>query len=722
MSKLGEDAVRSENPFKPKSRRGNEDTLKYCAWEVLKDFPRGLHISQIAKEVQGRGLRDLSRMRNATGQISSELVRAKGVFCQTHVKKTWRIRALSPSVREPQRQAPPSAERPLAKGQELVGHRVSVWWKGEDAYFDGVIRRFAPATGTYDVVYDDGDTDDDLKFHKYDIQYKDNRIDVITVAEHNRDDSEESGSDDDSKGDVSEWTASEGSLDSTFCEDEAESLPRSRKRPAEGKKASNKQPSGGNKTGAQTTFLDASNRTILPLTIGLNQNPGSGWMAGMALNDACADRKRRTHPRDDDKTLKKTRVEEGIHALRMGQPSALVPGLRSGLMRTTEGNLGWTGRQHPLALNQLLAHNWHTHPATVMIAGPPGAGRVNPTGEKNEAKSDDRLNNNAIGSRSAIGATKTVTGSTEPTISSLQLPTRKVEKIDVLHLKRQLQPPESKRPNLKNLTDVGELMSMKELSEELAHLEDGASEEEEVTSRCAVAAGDEDGIEYSQMQNSLPKEAHSSTSMGLDLGPELGSRPMIGKTEPVVSLSVNPLWKTRHSVSPIQLPNPTLQFVSSEQHPLQSHLCIPRNAGFSFGGYDLLSPSILSKQPPVNRTDKSPASNSFVAVSQSCGNSGTSGEQKHVEDMKPVAVGAKPGEGRKEAACQMLAGGREDSVSKPSVDVKKLAPEHCSLTDEPTSQPLLFESFKRQSASAAEDAVDPPVDGHWKDGVSIAHA
>jgi len=69
MSKHSDDKYTLINPFEARGKSGREEKLKYCAWEVLKDFPCGLHISQIAREIQQRKLRDLSKMRNATGQV-----------------------------------------------------------------------------------------------------------------------------------------------------------------------------------------------------------------------------------------------------------------------------------------------------------------------------------------------------------------------------------------------------------------------------------------------------------------------------------------------------------------------------------------------------------------------------------------------------------------------------------------------------------------------------
>lgn len=60
---------------------------------------------------------------------------------------------------------------------------------------------------------------------------------------------------------------------------------------------------------------------------------------------------------------------------------------------------------------------------------------------------------------------------------------RAVEMIDVLDLSKQLQPPEHKRPDIKNLTELGELMSLTELSNELRALDDGFDMEDEVTSK-----------------------------------------------------------------------------------------------------------------------------------------------------------------------------------------------------------------------------------------------
>ena len=81
-------SAKSCNPFKSQQKRGHEDPLKYCAWEVLKDYPQGLDISRIAKEVQERGLRDLSKMKNASSKVHTRVDCVDGgrslfVFSQT---------------------------------------------------------------------------------------------------------------------------------------------------------------------------------------------------------------------------------------------------------------------------------------------------------------------------------------------------------------------------------------------------------------------------------------------------------------------------------------------------------------------------------------------------------------------------------------------------------------------------------------------------------------
>lgn len=61
--------VQLKNPFQGTQKKGQEYSVKYCAWEVLKHYCDGLNVTQIAKEIQERGLKDFSEKKNAAGQV-----------------------------------------------------------------------------------------------------------------------------------------------------------------------------------------------------------------------------------------------------------------------------------------------------------------------------------------------------------------------------------------------------------------------------------------------------------------------------------------------------------------------------------------------------------------------------------------------------------------------------------------------------------------------------
>ena len=54
------------NPFKS---RTDVPTFPQCIWEVLRDHPAGLSIAHIVRELQERGLRDLSGLKKPSGQV-----------------------------------------------------------------------------------------------------------------------------------------------------------------------------------------------------------------------------------------------------------------------------------------------------------------------------------------------------------------------------------------------------------------------------------------------------------------------------------------------------------------------------------------------------------------------------------------------------------------------------------------------------------------------------
>lgn len=89
---------------------------------------------------------------------------------------------------------------------------------------------------------------------------------------------------------------------------------------------------------------------------------------------------------------------------------------------------------------------------------------------------------------------------------------RAVEMIDVLDLTKQLKPPEDKRPDIQNLTDLGELMSLTELSNELMRaLDDGFDMEDEVTSKYKPPTETRDNIDDQQQLSSNPDQGSHDT-------------------------------------------------------------------------------------------------------------------------------------------------------------------------------------------------------------------
>lgn len=58
-----------ENPFASLHHRGRPHSVKYCLWEVLRDFPSGLNVTEIVRELEQRDLRDFSGRKNVPGQV-----------------------------------------------------------------------------------------------------------------------------------------------------------------------------------------------------------------------------------------------------------------------------------------------------------------------------------------------------------------------------------------------------------------------------------------------------------------------------------------------------------------------------------------------------------------------------------------------------------------------------------------------------------------------------
>lgn len=53
------------NPYAHiKVRKDRQPSIKYCAWEVLKDSQEGLAVSAIVKEIEAKGLRQFTSLNN----------------------------------------------------------------------------------------------------------------------------------------------------------------------------------------------------------------------------------------------------------------------------------------------------------------------------------------------------------------------------------------------------------------------------------------------------------------------------------------------------------------------------------------------------------------------------------------------------------------------------------------------------------------------------------
>eukprot|EP01024_Parvocaulis_polyphysoides_P017783 TRINITY_DN17848_c1_g2_i2.p1 TRINITY_DN17848_c1_g2~~TRINITY_DN17848_c1_g2_i2.p1 ORF type:complete len:530 (-),score=72.60 TRINITY_DN17848_c1_g2_i2:158-1690(-) len=77
------------NPFKQKHKEQN--TLKWCSWEILRDFPEGRTSQQIVEEIGKRELLDIYNRKNPSGQIAGDFVRNKTKFFRFK-EGVWTIR------------------------------------------------------------------------------------------------------------------------------------------------------------------------------------------------------------------------------------------------------------------------------------------------------------------------------------------------------------------------------------------------------------------------------------------------------------------------------------------------------------------------------------------------------------------------------------------------------------------------------------------------------
>eukprot|EP00803_Ostreobium_quekettii_P008489 evm.model.scf_1679.3 EVM.evm.TU.scf_1679.3 scf_1679:2864-3073(-) len=57
-----------KNPFVGLHHGSRQASVKYCLWEVLRDFPNGLNVTEIVRELEHRDLRDFSGRKNVPGQ------------------------------------------------------------------------------------------------------------------------------------------------------------------------------------------------------------------------------------------------------------------------------------------------------------------------------------------------------------------------------------------------------------------------------------------------------------------------------------------------------------------------------------------------------------------------------------------------------------------------------------------------------------------------------
>ncbi|GMH32728.1 hypothetical protein BSKO_00562 [Bryopsis sp. KO-2023] len=198
------------NPFDGLRKPEKQLSMKYMIWEVLKESPSGLTVTEIVLEMERKKLKDFSGKRNAQGQVSGDLVRHREFFIQDPDRKVWYVRPLAPSrwleapmlTRSKSKRGRPTkqshairnaslADKP--KGKTLVGARVSVWWAGDNTFFNGEIVAFENESNSYTVIYDDGDADNGIQFRNYEVVWKDGRVQLVRVYETDQDEMELAG-------------------------------------------------------------------------------------------------------------------------------------------------------------------------------------------------------------------------------------------------------------------------------------------------------------------------------------------------------------------------------------------------------------------------------------------------------------------------------------------------------------------------------------------------
>lgn len=196
----------------------------------------------------------------------------------------------------------------------------------------------------------------------------------------------------------------------------------------------------------------------------------------------------------------------------------------------------------------------------------------------------------------AIGLSTSLTEPTkamEGVYNSLSKPIRRVEKINVLEVTRQLQPPQDIRCDITNLDDLGDLMTPSELSLELKRLNPEDSDNEEVNSTHAKSTEKATSQESKALVRSSTTETAETMHHPLT-GFESGSG-LFPNMEGSSNISID--GKNIHyrgtSRSKLKREAPS----NADSMPSFSESPFAKRSATSLSkSNDILSPSILSKQ------------------------------------------------------------------------------------------------------------------------------
>lgn len=226
------------NPFENTSKTTGVLTMKYCAWEVLRDYPAGLTVKLVVDEIEARALRVFTGKANPTGQVSGDMSRDTDNFFHYKNSNIWTITPFVPRDllaqgsshdrrrhRAPRNEAnvgsgkkkkkkkrggagssttrstgggagppsspdgsaptgPPSPSKPdskLAK-HDLMGYRCLIWWDGTQQFYGGRLTGYDSEDDTYEVEYDDGETDYQLRLLEYDVKNASGRKPVVVIT------------------------------------------------------------------------------------------------------------------------------------------------------------------------------------------------------------------------------------------------------------------------------------------------------------------------------------------------------------------------------------------------------------------------------------------------------------------------------------------------------------------------------------------------------------